>query len=470
MSLPFRRPLLLALVTALTACGTGPIGPGEPAPAVEPSPFAMTLDGDTARAVLPLPEGVLVFREPIGGGLVEHDVRRTLTWLDERGTPIAEVRAGANELFLDVVTHPSGESTLFVMVDALCGLRRYGADGTLLGTAPLTEPDLVSDPTDTSVDPFRPWNVGGCQPHEIRETGRLAADGEHVYLVNRGGSHGIVLFRFEYGAGAFTRTLRKALLPRHAAPLPTGIMASHRVLRSTHWSYVPRVVVDDAGRARVLLTLGAGVWHEVYNAFAEVPVAEDARGVLLTVTRAGELVAARELPRALVREGTTSDIEGLRWLRGGVVLVGRVSPTPLPDSGYGWDGFLVHLVDGEAAPRLRVSVDLERGAVLSDAAAHGETGWLVAGRSGYWQNPRGASISEEGTSELLVLDGTGTVSRRLELAQGPRHNGALGIAPAPGHAGHFYAGGLANGPGSHSADTDPTLLQADGWVNRVVLD
>ncbi len=460
---------ILVLATALTACGTGPAGPGEPSDETPPA-FSLTLSGDTARAVLPLPAGVLVFREPIGGGLVERDVRRTLTWLDERGTPVAEVRAGEDELFLDVVTHPSGESTLFVKEGALCGLRRYGAGGTLLGTAPLTEPDLVSDATDTSEQPVIPWNVGGCQPQEIRETGRLAADGEHVYLVNRGGSSGIVLFRFEYGAGAFTRTLRKVLLPRHAAPLPTGIVASHRVLRSSHWSYVPRVVVDDAGRARVLLTFGGGVSHDVYNAFAGTPVAEDARGVLLTVTPAGELAAARELPRALVREGSVAELEGLRWLRGGAVLVGRVAPAPLPDDGHGWDGFLVHLVDGEAAPRLRARVDLERGAVLSDAAAHGEAGWLVAGRSGYWQNPRGASISEEGTRELLVLDGAGNITRRLELAQGPRHNGALGIAPAPGHAGHFYAGGLANGPGSHSADGDPALLQADGWVTRVALD
>lgn len=471
----FTRQLLpLALVAALAACGS----PGEaPAPDAGladagggPLDAPLELSGDTARAVLPLPRGALLFSEPIGGGLVEHDVRRTLTWVDGHLAPVAEQRAGERELYLDVATHPSGESTLFVKVDAQCSLRRYAADGTLLAETPLAEPDLESDPTDTTWDPVTPWNVGGCQPHELRETARLAADGEHVYLVNRGGSHGVVLFRYAYGAGRFSRTLRKVLLPRHAAPLPTGIVASHRVLRASHWSYVPRVVVDDAGRARVLLVFGGGVSHEVYAAFAGTAVAGDALGVLLTVTPAGEWVEARELPRALVRPQSATHLEGLRWLRGGLVLVGRVSPAPLPEDGHGWNGFVVHLLDAEAAPRLRAEVDLERSAVLSDVAAHGEAGWLVAGRSGYWQNPRGASISEEATSELVVLDGAGAVTRRLELAQGLRHNAALSIAPVPGQARVYLVGGLSNGPGSHSADADPALLQADGWLVRASLD
>ena len=226
-----------------------------------------------------------------------------------------------------------------------------------------------------------------------------------------------MLFRFTYGAGAFTRTLRRPLLPRHAAPMPTGIIASHRVLRQSHWSYVPRVVVDDVGRAR-----GGG--H-----------------------RGPTLAARRRL-----------------------VLVGRVSTAPLPEDGHGWNGFLVHLVDGETAPRLRVEVDLERSAALSDVAAHGEAGWVVAGRSGYWQNPRGASISEEATSELLLLDGAGAVHRRRTLPQGARHNAALGLAPLPGRAKRYLVGGLSNGPGSHSADGDPALLQADGWLLRAALD
>jgi hypothetical protein len=158
------------------------------------------------------------------------------------------------------------------------------------------------------------------------------------------------------------------------------------------------------------------------------------------------------------------DFEGVRWLRGGVVLVGRTAPSPLPEDGFGFDGFLVHLVDGEAGPRVRTTVVVDRAEAISDAAVHGD-GWIVAGRAGYSQNPHGASISEEARAEVLVLDAAGAMVRRLELPQGPRHNAALSIVP-DGDGG-YLAGGLVNGPGSHSADADPSKLAADGWLTRI---
>jgi hypothetical protein len=223
------------------------------------------------------------------------------------------------------------------------------------------------------------------------------------------------------------------------------------VLRSTHWSYVPRAVIDDAGRARVLIVFGGGAAREVWNGFAATPVAESAIGIVITVERDGALGAVRELPRGLLRPQSVTDIEGLRWLRGGLVLVGRNAPAPLPEDGLAWDGFIVHLVDGETAPRLGALVDLDGAAALSDVAAAGVSAWLVAGRSGYWQNPHGASISEEAASELAVLDAAGAVVRRLELPQGRRHNGALSIAASGAArgaaAGAYFVGGLTNGPG-----------------------
>ncbi|HET9452020.1 MAG TPA: hypothetical protein VFO83_14115 [Aggregicoccus sp.] len=73
----------------LPDAGGGPLDAG-------PLYVPLELSGDKARAVLPLPRGALLFSEPIGGSLVEHDVRRTLTWVDEHLAPVAERRAGAS--------------------------------------------------------------------------------------------------------------------------------------------------------------------------------------------------------------------------------------------------------------------------------------------------------------------------------------------------------------------------------------
>jgi hypothetical protein len=419
------------------------------------------------RSVWATSTGVLAFREPTGGALTEHWVTRSLAWLDDAGVQLAELRAGDGELFIDAVTHPSGEATLFVVEPGGCALRRYSPFGKLLASTPVSEPDLPTDPTDTSEQPIVPWNVGGCQPTEIRESGRLAADGEHVYLVNRGGSSGTLLFRYVHERGTFTPALRVALFPRHAAPLPTGIAASHRVLHSTHWSYVPRVVVDDAGQARVLLVFGGGTSHDVYNRFASTPVSDTAAAVVLTVDRRGVVVGARELPRGLAWPGHVADIEAMRWLRGGLVLAGRVAPAPLPEDGRGYNGFLARWVDERVEAQLAVNQDVEGGDAFSDVAVL-EEGWVVAGRSGYWQNPRGASISEEARSELLVLDASGHVRRRLDIAGSVRHNAALSIAHSGAGSSHLFVGGLMNGPGSHSADGDPALLRADGWLERLI--
>ncbi len=452
----------VVLSAGLLACAGAPSDElsREPAPG-----FRYEAQNETVRSVLPTSSGALALREPTGGALTEHWVARSLAWFDEAGALLAELRATDDELFVDAVTHPSGEATLFVVDRRGCSLRRYSSSGTLLGSTPVSDPDLATDPTDTSAEPVIPWNVGGCQPTEIRESGRLAADGEHVYLVNRGGSSGTLLFRYVHERGTFTSALRVALFPRHAAPLPTGIVASHRVLHSTHWSYVPRVAVDDAGQARVLLVFGGGTSHDVYNRFAPAPVSDTAAAVVLTIDRGGAVVGSLELARGLAWPGHVAEIEGMRWLRGGVVLVGRVAPAPLPEDGRGWNGFLVRWLDESPQAQLAASQDIDGGDAFSDVAAV-DQGWVVAGRSGYWQNPRGASISEEARSEVLVLDSSGSVRQRLEIPQGLRHNAALSIAQSRAGS-HLFVGGLMNGPGSHSADGNPALLRADGWLQRI---
>jgi len=87
----------------------------------------------------------------------------------------------------------------------------------------------------------------------------------------------------------------------------------------------------------------------------------------------------------------------------------------------------------------------------------------VAGFSGYTQNPAGASISEGANALLAQLDAEGRLLQRLALPAAPRHNQLRSLSPWQGT---WLLGGLADGPGTHSADTDPSLLRHDGYVRE----
>lgn len=441
--------------------GTAEVETGDAASSVA----RLVLDGETVRKIESTRAGVLLFREPIGGHLIDEQIARSLAWIDGRARIVAEARSRDGETFIDVVSHPSGESTLFARKGEACFLRRYDETGKLVTETALTDLDLPTDPTDPEPDPDAPpWNVGACQPDGIFETGRLAADGEDVYLVNRGGSHGVVLFRLRSSSAGYVVETRTPVAPRHGSYPPTGIVASHRVLRQRNWSWVPRVVVDDAHGARVLLVFGGALTSDVYDRTAKVPAGSNALGVVLTVSKAGVIESSRTLPRDLAGTDTITELESLRWARHSLLLVGRTAVRPPPADGLGWDGLAVRFVDGESSANMSARVHLDRGEVLSDIYPVGQTSWLTVGRSGYWQNPTGASISEEATSEAVVLASDGTLMRRLSLVQGRRHNAALTVARHH-TSGALVIGGLQDGPGSHSADTDPSLRRSDGWLS-----
>jgi hypothetical protein len=104
--------------------------------------------------------------------------------------------------------------------------------------------------------------------------------------------------------------------------------------------------------------------------------------------------------------------------------------------------------------------------VLLDVAPMADGRLLAAGSTGYVQNPSGASISEEARPLLLVLGSDGSLRDKLDVAAGPRHNQMRSVTP---YGGSWLAAGMENGPGTHSADADLSLLRADGYVRSVRL-
>ncbi|AKU96104.1 hypothetical protein AKJ09_02768 [Labilithrix luteola] len=64
----------------------------------------------------------------------------------------------------------------------------------------------------------------------------------------------------------------------------------------------------------------------------------------------------------------------------------------------------------------------------------------------------------------LRADGTDVT---VPLPDGPRHSEARGVVNLPD--GRFLVTGMLDGPGTHSADGDPSLLRANGFLVERVL-
>jgi hypothetical protein len=136
------------------------------------------------------------------------------------------------------------------------------------------------------------------------------------------------------------------------------------------------------------------------------------------------------------------------------------------DDGTGWDAYAAHVDRASGALLSYRVVDLDRGELLFDIAPFAPGRYLVAGTAGYTENPTGASVSEQSTPLLAVLESDGTLRQRIDFAAGARQNQLRSIVA---RGGNWLVGGLVNGPGTHSGDGNPALITADGFVREIAI-
>ena len=103
------------------------------------------------------------------------------------------------------------------------------------------------------------------------------------------------------------------------------------------------------------------------------------------------------------------------------------------------------------------------GDVLFDVAVLPGGRYLALGRTGYLQNPSGASISEAAQPLLALLNSDGSLAQNLGYTGGARHNQLTTITFRNGR---WLLGGMINGPGTHSGDADRKLIVADGFLRE----
>jgi len=142
-------------------------------------------------------------------------------------------------------------------------------------------------------------------------------------------------------------------------------------------------------------------------------------------------------------------------------VIGRVLSDVRPD-GTGWDAFAATVARDGSLGSYHV-IDVDRGDVLFDIAQLPSGRYLALGTTGYVQNPAGESISESAQPLLALLGPDASLDQRLDFPSGPRHNQLTTLARI---GGGWLLGGMINGPGTHSADADRTLLVADGFLRE----
>lgn len=383
-------------------------------------------------------------------GLPQREVR----WVDASGGTTHAFAAPAGHELVDMALHPSGEVSVLLATPDGYVLVRLDSEGVLLGRTLVGDDAIASDPPK-----LEPWESTGPIERVTHDAARIAALGEDVVLGGRTGRHSVVAYRASFRASSYEIVWRTLVEPGLEI-LPIGLTGgTYDTFGQLEGQHSVRIGVDAKSRVYLAVRhpegygLDFAALHE--KVFGEA-LATDADGMDLFVTRLD--ANGTRLGTSVVGTPELDEIFGFRVFDDDAYVVGRKE---YPDEqGYGWDA-LVGRVDGATGEVSVREFDVDRGDVLFDVAKAEDGGLVVVGASGYWQNPHGASISEECHTFMRWLGPDGR-DVTLPLPDGPRHSEARGIVSLPD--GRFLVTGMVDGPGTHSADADPSLLRANGFL------
>lgn len=467
-----RRTVIASLaVPLLPACGGG----GEleaPPPPPPPPPLEHTVHGRFARRVLPtatgyvaLEEAPVPYRSSTFGGPVDRRIRVA------RGAPGTEALYAppAGWSLIDLALHPSGELSAVLANGREVRLVRLDLQARVLSSVPLADAAAPSDPF---------YDFGGIKddasllPLHTRDAVRVAPLGEDLAVALRTGRHAVVAYRYTHTAQGYVRRWRRMVEPG------TTVMARY-LSSGSHDTYSQlvnhyQVLLATDAQGSIAVGVPASPHNNAYVAHYRhffirfpgdptPPPAPPDHGALVTLLD-GEGRQQREATH-LTTDGPTQ-IHALRALEGGGwALAGR---TRAAVPGGEWSGLAAWL-DGAGKLQRQALLRVEQDSVLFDIAALPGGRTLVAGGTGYRQNPVGASISDHGAPLVAVLGPDGRLAERIALPTGAGQNPVLSLARAhaPGH--RWWVAGMRHGPGTHTADSDPALLRADGFVREVAV-
>ena len=355
---------------------------------------------------------------------------------------------------IDFALHPSGEVSLVLATDTQLRLQRRANDGRLIGDMAFTDVAAASDPFIGNIATIK--DSLSLVPQGTRDAVHLAPFGEDLLIAYRTGRNAVVAQLLSYNGADFEqrwRTIVEPGVPIYLVRLTSGTFDPFGSL-DDQWHVA--LDADPEGRSAIAVSLGGTELTKGHSEYFGEPLDPAlVNGSIVTVLDAN----GHRLGATPVDTSVLSEVHAVRWAGESILVAGRMR-TAVREDGGGWDGFVARVSPGNPAVQLQ-ALDFDRGDVILDVAPLDDGSIAVAGSTAYVQNPTGGSISESAEPLLAVLPATSGPAKRLPLPAGPRHNQVRTVA-AWLHG--WVIGGLQNGPGTHSADSDPTLLTCDGFL------
>jgi len=454
----FRLPgmLLWAAVALLAACG-GDNNAGVETP--EGGTIDIAVAGQTVTKVRAVGRQVAFLEEQLNS-IFEDGPRRSLQLVNGNGEPFQPYATPAGWSLIDFVVHPSGDLSLVLTTSRDVRLVRLDHNG-------MVRIDQLLLDTAAATDPFFDYAGGlkddqSLQPALMHDAARLAPVGEGLLLALRTGRNAVVAYRLDPDADGSYRQAWRTLVEPGASILLEGITSGTFDVFGQLQNHLRLFIDVDAMGTLAIGMVEAPLSNFTFRAHAEYFKESIAasNGVLLTRVATQD---GRRLGSTVIDTKERAELHGLRASSHGFALVGRVLSEVRPD-GTGWDAFVASVKPDGSLDSYH-TVDVDRGDVLFDIAQLPSGRYLALGTTGYVQNPTGASISESAQPLLVVLAPDGSLAQNLGFPVGPRHNQLTTIVRSD--AG-WLLGGMVNGPGTHSADTERSLLVADGFLRERV--
>jgi len=404
-------------------------------------------------------QGVTLMSEKLTS-LLESGPERSIASLDNNGVATGRYSAPSGWALIDFAQHPSGEISAVLATPRTVRLVRLDRTAVVRNDFALTDEQAPNDPF---YDSGGVRDDGSLLPVLTRDAVRLAAIGENLAVALRTGRNAVVAYRFDYREGTgytrIWRTLVEPGLSMFALGITSGSFDVFGALEN-HWHV--HLDADAAGNVAVAV-IGRQFIDPLFGVHADFfkESTNVTTGVLVTRVAPG----GQRLGSTAIDTVQTCELYGLRLNGDDIAVVGRVF-SEMRGDGTGWNAYVAHVGLANGTLLSYRAIDLDRGEVLFDIAPLAQGRFLVAGAAGYSQNPTGASISEQATPLLAVLEPDGSLEQRIDVAAGARQNQLRSLAARNGN---WLLGGMVNGPGTHSGDGNPGLIVADGFVHETTI-